>query len=129
MRRFPLAAIAAICLMLPLETATAQMPDSLPPEVTAGMIEAGAAIYAGAGLCAACHGADAGGTVGPNLKDDEWVHGDGSYESIVRRILEGVAADKSESGTPMPPRGSGSLSDDQVRAVAAYVWSLRFGDQ
>ncbi|MEE8117386.1 MAG: c-type cytochrome [Gemmatimonadales bacterium] len=105
---------------------SAQVPDSLPEGVTAQMIETGAALYGGAGLCAVCHGANGEGSIGPDLTDDEWVHSDGSYDDIVRQILEGVPADKSKSGVPMPPKGGASLTDEQVRAVAAYVWSLRF---
>ena len=107
-------------------TGSAQVPDSLPEGVTAQMIETGAALYGGAGLCAVCHGANGEGSIGPDLTDDEWVHSDGSYDDIVRQILEGVPADKSKSGVPMPPKGGASLTDEQVRAVAAYVWSLRF---
>lgn len=107
-------------------TGSAQVPDSLPEDVTAQMIETGAALYGGAGLCAVCHGANGEGSIGPDLTDDEWVHGDGSYDDIVHQILEGVPADKSKSGVPMPPKGGASLTDEQVRAVAAYVWSLRF---
>ena len=105
---------------------SAQVPDSLPEDVTAPMIETGAALYGGAGLCAVCHGANGEGSIGPALTDDEWVHSDGSYDDIVRQILEGVPADKSKSGVPMPPKGGATLTDEQVRAVAAYVWSLRF---
>lgn len=105
---------------------SAQVPDSLPEGVTAQMIETGAALYGGAGLCAVCHGANGEGSIGPDLTDDEWVHSDGSYDDIVRQILEGVPADKSKSGVPMPPKGGATLTDEQVRAVAAYVWSLRF---
>ena len=100
--------------------------DLLPEGVTARMIETGAALYGGAGLCAVCHGANGEGSIGPDLADDEWVHSDGSYDAIVHQILEGVPADKSESGVPMPPKGGATLTDEQVRAVAAYVWSLRF---
>ena len=107
-------------------TGSAQVPDSLPEGVTAQMIETGAALYGGAGLCAVCHGANGEGSIGPDLTDDEWVHSDGSYDDIVRQILEGVPADKSKSGVPMPPKGGATLTDEQVRAVAAYVWSLRF---
>ncbi|MCH7875680.1 MAG: cytochrome c [Gemmatimonadetes bacterium] len=107
-------------------TGSAQVPDSLPEGVTAQMIETGAALYGGAGLCAVCHGANGEGSIGPDLADDEWVHSDGSYDAIVHQILEGVPADKSESGVPMPPKGGATLTDEQVRAVAAYVWSLRF---
>jgi mono/diheme cytochrome c family protein len=30
----------------------------------------------------------------------------------------------SKSGVPMPAKGGGSISDDDVKAVAAYVYTL-----
>ena len=86
-------------------------------------------IFQGDGLCFVCHGVDARGArgVGPDLKDDDWWHSDGSYESIVRQVLAGVPQAKVRNtlGAAMPPRGGSDISDHQVRAVAAYVWSLR----
>ncbi|HEX9728525.1 MAG TPA: cytochrome c [Gemmatimonadales bacterium] len=114
-------------LMLGLATGTsAQTRDSLPTGVTSAMVETGAQLYKGAGICFACHGADGKGTagVGPNLADEEWLHSDGSYEAIVRQIIQGVLPTQSKSGMMMPPKGGSSLNDEQVRAVAAYVWTL-----
>lgn len=103
--------------------------DSLPAGVTTEMVEAGEAIFAGDGNCWACHGQDATGArgVGPDLTDDAWWHSDGSYEAIVRQILTGVSRDRARNafGAEMPPRGGSRITDEQVRAVAAYVWSLR----
>jgi mono/diheme cytochrome c family protein len=73
------------------------------------------------GLCHICHGQDAEGTqLGPNLTDGEWLNTDGSYQGIVNTIISGVATPKKYPGA-MPPRGGSPLTDDQVRAVAAYV--------
>jgi len=118
---------AIIALVLPV-AAAAQVPDSLPDGVTPQMIQEGTQLFVGAGICMACHGMDAKGApnLGPDLTDDEWLHGDGSFEAIVGQILEGVPLDQSKSGQIMPPKGGSGLTDDQVRAVAAYVWSLRF---
>lgn len=104
----------------------AQGADSLPPGVTAESIAEGKKLFAGAGLCAACHGPAAKGTpgLGPNLTDAEWLHSDGSFEALVAQITAGVPSNKSKSGVAMPPKGGAALSDAQVRAVAAYVWSL-----
>lgn len=99
-------------------------PDSLPPGVTTQMVEDGRRLWSGQGLCLACHGPDGKGGLGPNLTDGKWDHVNGSFDQIVARILKGVAPDESKSGQVMPPRGGGGLSDDQVRAVAAYVWTL-----
>ena len=88
------------------------------------MIEAGGKLFRGEGLCAACHGADAKGSVAPSLADTVWLHGKGTYDEIVARIMAGVPEDSSVSGVAMPPRGGTRITDEQVRAVAAYVWSL-----
>ncbi len=100
--------------------------DATPPpsEVTAETIAAGKKLFSGAALCSACHGAKAEGGVGPNLTDDKWLHSKGTYEDIVGQIIAGVPAGKSTSGVPMPPKGGASLDDAQIKAVAAYVWSL-----
>ncbi len=106
-----------------------QQQAELPEGVTMEMVNQGKEIYAGAGLCYACHGGDGAGMpgLGANVTDDEWLHGDGSFESLVASVTDGVPAEKSSSGTPMPPRGGGSITDDQVQAVAAYVWTLSHG--
>jgi mono/diheme cytochrome c family protein len=100
--------------------------DSLPPGVTAKMISDGAPLFQGAGLCTVCHGQDAKGmpNLGANLTDTKWLHSDGSYDGIVKTIMAGVPGDKSTTGATMPPKGGSSLTDAQVKAVAAYVWSL-----
>ncbi len=90
------------------------------------MVKDGEAIFQGAGLCMACHGQDAKGipNLGANLTDTEWLHSKGSYDDIVKQILAGVTADKSTTGTVMPPKGGSNITDAQVKAVAAYVWRL-----
>jgi len=93
---------------------------------TAAMVEEGQQIYAGAGICAACHGPDATGAIGPDLTDAEWLIGDGEYEQLVAQILEGVSADEATNplGAIMPPKGGAAITEAQVRSVAAYVWTL-----
>jgi mono/diheme cytochrome c family protein len=116
-------AIVSLAWAAPL---TAQKTDSLPAGVTAAVIADGQKIYGGAGLCAACHGPQARGIngLGPNLTDAEWLHSDGTYEALVAQITAGVPAARSKSGVAMPPKGGAALTDAQIRAVAAYVWSL-----
>jgi mono/diheme cytochrome c family protein len=105
----------------------AQSADSLPPGVTMAMVQKGKALFTGAGLCLACHGVDGKGTIGPSLVDGEWLHGDGSFEWMVRQVLAGVDMKESKTGQPMPPRGGSGLKDEDVRAVSAYVWALSRG--
>lgn len=102
------------------------MPQELPEGVTAAMVEEGKGIYNGAGICMSCHGAAGEGipNLGADLTDDEWIHVDGSYEQIVENIMTGVTAQESSSGVPMPAKGGTAITDDQVKAVAAYVWTL-----
>ena len=102
-------------------------PDSLPDGVTAAMVVEGETLFNSTALCMACHGPDGKGLTGPDLTDDEWRLSDGSYEAIVQQILVGVSADQSESGIPMMPKGGSAITEEQVRAVAAYVWSLSRG--
>ncbi len=98
--------------------------DTLPAGVTPEAIAAGKQIFLSEGLCLACHGADAKGSIGPNLTDQTWLHGAGTYPEIVARVLSGVPSEQSKLGQIMPPRGGSGITDEQVRAVAAYVWSM-----
>ena len=76
-------------------------------------------------MCYACHGANAEGAVGPNLTDAEWLHGDGSYDFIVATVTSGIPAEKAKRGVADAAQGRQHRSrDDEVKAVAAYVYSL-----
>ena len=92
--------------------------------VTPAAIAQGDSIFHSKGNCYACHGANAQGAVGPNLTDAEWIHSDGSYDAIVKQVTTGVPKEASKSGIMMPPKGGSSITDDEVKAVAAYVYSL-----
>jgi mono/diheme cytochrome c family protein len=100
--------------------------EALPEGVTPEMVAQGKEIYAGVGLCYVCHGGDGTGMpgMGANLTDDEWIQADGTYESIVKVVTSGVDTEKSTTGIVMPPKGGSSITDDQVKAVAAYVYTL-----
>lgn len=67
--------------------------------------------------CVACHKADAGGMIGPNLTDDYWLHG-GDIKSVYKTISEGVP------GTTMIPWKS-SMSGEDMAALANYIKSIR----
>jgi mono/diheme cytochrome c family protein len=92
--------------------------------VTPAVIAQGDSIFHSKGNCYACHGANAQGAVCPNLTDAEWIHSDGSYDAIVKQVTTGVPKEESKSGIPMPPKGGSTITDDEVKAVAAYVYSL-----
>lgn len=67
-------------------------------------------------VCAACHGTDGGGIVGPNLTDDYWLHG-GSIKDIFKTIKYGV-----------PEKGMKSWKDDyppkKIEQIASYIHSI-----
>lgn len=67
--------------------------------------------------CAACHAKDGGGTVGPNLTDDYWLHG-GDIKDVFKSVKYG-----------WPDKGMKSWKDDyspkQIAALASYIKTLR----
>ena len=67
-------------------------------------------------VCAACHAADGGGLVGPNLTDDYWLHG-GSVKDIFKTIKYG-----------WQEKGMKSWKDDytpvQIAQLSSYIKSL-----
>jgi mono/diheme cytochrome c family protein len=117
-----LAGVAGLALILSSSPVAAQ--SALPDGVTQAMVDKGKEVYHKDGLCYACHGQDAKGLVGPNLTDDVWLHSKGSYAELVAQVTKGVAKEESKSGIPMPAKGGSSISEEDVKAVAAYVWRL-----
>jgi mono/diheme cytochrome c family protein len=105
--------------------------SKLPEGVTTEMVAQGKELFAGPGQCTVCHGPTGEGVpgLGANLTDDEWTQSDGSYEGIVQTILNGVDPAKSTIGTAMPPKGGSTITDEQVKAVAAYVYTLSRGKE
>jgi mono/diheme cytochrome c family protein len=122
------AASAAVAQSTPENAATPETSPEAGPagaaSLTPELIAQGEKIYQGPGLCYACHGSNAQGSVGPSLADAEWIHSKGTYEEIVAQITSGVPKEKSKSGIPMPPKGGSTISDEDIKAVAAYVYSL-----
>jgi mono/diheme cytochrome c family protein len=102
---------------------------ALPAGVTNAMVALGDSIFHKAS-CQRCHGMDAKGTDrGPDLTDATWAQISGSYPEIVKVITEGVPKDKIKMpGAPFAMRPKGGvnppLTDDQVNAVAAYVYTI-----
>jgi cbb3-type cytochrome c oxidase subunit III len=92
--------------------------------VTPEAVAKGDSIFHKNGLCYACHGSAAEGSIGPNLTDAEWLHGDGSYEMIVATVTSGIPKEQSKSGIMMPAKGGSTITDEDVKAVAAYIYSL-----
>ncbi len=63
--------------------------------------------------CFVCHLNDGGGSIGPNMTDNYWIHG-GDYASIVDLIKVGVPA------KGMIP-WQGTLSAEQINQVASFI--------
>ena len=124
--RYSAAGMALVAFGLMLTAPAVQAQEELPDGVTEDLIAEGKTVFGGAGICMVCHGPEGKGVanLGADLADDEWLHSDGTYEGILATIETGVPADKSSNGSVMPPKGGGSISDEQLKAVAAYVWSL-----
>jgi cbb3-type cytochrome c oxidase subunit III len=121
--RTRLGMLVAVTALVGAGQAAAQQ-KAAPAAVTPAAIAKGDTIFHKTGLCYACHGSKAEGAVGPNLTDAEWLHGDGSYDMIVATVTSGVPAEKAKKGIAMPPKGGSAISDEDVKAVAAYVYSL-----
>lgn len=90
-------------------------------ENTVTLLTDGAALEGGKKIfsttCAACHSADGGGGVGPNLTDAYWLHG-GGIKDVFKSIKYG-----------WPEKGMKSWKDDfspmQLAQLASYVKSLQ----
>jgi disulfide bond formation protein DsbB len=81
--------------------------------------------------CSACHGLNARGIpgLGKDLVDSQFVHGL-TDDALLQFIVTGRDASDplNTTGIPMPPRGGNpSLTDDQLRAVIAYLRSESAG--
>ncbi len=68
-------------------------------------------------MCAACHRADGGGLIGPNLTDEFWLHG-GAPDKVWKSITQGI------KDTGMQAWGA-QLGPDRSKAVTAYLMTLR----
>lgn len=77
-------------------------------------VESGQAVYAT--NCAACHGAQGEGLIGPNLTDGYWMHG-GSPQEIATAIRYGIP----EKGMP----GWDHLSPVAIEDVTGFILSIQ----
>lgn len=121
---------AATASSAPTPSPSLAAKPALPDGVTPEMVETGSTIF-NTKSCKNCHLTNGvGGPRAPDLTDDRWTHIDGSYAAIVRLVTTGFT--KAEQVDPryqfsMNPRGGVNLTDSEIRAVAAYVWSLSHG--
>src|SRR6187431_379686 len=68
--------------------------------------------------CAACHRADAGGQIGPNLTDDNWILG-GGIKKIFHTVTNGGRDGKGMIAW------KGTLKPKEIQAVSSYIISLK----
>jgi cytochrome c oxidase cbb3-type subunit III len=68
--------------------------------------------------CVACHKADGGGQIGPNLTDEYWING-GGIKNVFKTISEG-----GREGKGMVPWKS-NIKPSDIQKVASYVLSLQ----
>ena len=103
-------------------------PGTPPSGATTAMVAEGDSIFHGlkaGGLCQTCHGPDAHGTpLAPNLTDQTWLTGDGSYSFIQQRVTTGMPKPTPPYTSPMLPMGGAQLTPQEIQSVAAYVYSL-----
>jgi cytochrome c oxidase cbb3-type subunit 3 len=69
--------------------------------------------------CAACHRADAGGQIGPNLTDDHWILG-GGIKNVFHTITNG-----GRDGKGMISWKNNGLKPKEIQKVASYILSLQ----
>jgi cytochrome c oxidase cbb3-type subunit 3 len=82
----------------------------------AAALVAGKAIYTA--NCVACHRPDAGGQIGPNLTDDQWILG-GGIKNVFHTLVNGGRDGKGMISW------KGTLKPKQMQEVASYVLSLK----
>jgi len=71
--------------------------------------------------CAACHRADGGGQIGPNLTDDRWILG-GGIKNLFHTITNGGRDGKGMISW------KGTLKPKEIQKVASYILSLQGSD-
>jgi glucose/arabinose dehydrogenase/mono/diheme cytochrome c family protein len=98
-----------------------------PPGSSAAEVALGQRIYLGTakgGTCSGCHGSNGrGSSAGGSLVGPQYLWSDGSVDGLATTIKKGVSHPKKSSGG-MPALGGADLNERDVRAVAAYVWTL-----
>ena len=102
----------------------------MPAGVTAATIAIGDSLFnTNNAPCQRCHGQKGvGAQNGPSLVAGPWLHSAGTYDEIVKQITDGVPAAEIKDATHrfnMRPRGGPmNLTDDQIKVIAGYVWSI-----
>lgn len=92
--------------------------DMIVPKRTPDVIENGQKLYAQA--CAACHGLNFEGGVGPNLVDNEWRNPPAKETHLFKLVWNGIPTGK----PPMPAKGGrADLTSEQIWSILYYISS------
>jgi len=91
--------------------------ENLVAYTDAAKLEEGKQLFA-TKTCTACHLADAGGSIGPNLTDDHWILG-GGFQNIFNTIAKG-----GRPGKGMVAWES-TLTQEERQLLSSYIISLR----
>jgi cytochrome c oxidase cbb3-type subunit III len=70
--------------------------------------------------CVACHAADGGGLIGPNLTDDYWIHG-GGIKNVFKVVKYGVPA---KGMIPWQTQ----LNPSEIQSVSSFILTLKGTD-
>ncbi len=89
-------------------------PSNVPQLTEAADIQAGKQIFSR--KCTACHAGNAKGGIGPNLTDDQWLHG-GSTNEIFKTIKFGVPAKGMQAWEK-------NLSDQEIAQLTGFILSI-----
>jgi cytochrome c oxidase cbb3-type subunit III len=99
----------------------AKRAGAMTPEALVVLSKDGATVAQGkevfVSTCAACHRADGGGNIGPNLTDEYWLHG-GAPDKIFRSALDGVP-------TKGMPAWGNQIGTERVASAVAYLLTIK----
>lgn len=102
------------------EAATDGAAGGAATEAAAGNAEAGQAVYVG--NCAACHGPNGQGQIGPSLVGEDGPKG-WTLAQFTATLREGKTPDRQLSAA-MPRYAETQISDDQIADLQAYIKTL-----
>lgn len=105
-----------------------ELQGRLPAGISEQTVQDGQRLFSGRAGCFTCHGREAeGGALGPRLNDRRWIHLETGELGEIREIIRTGVPMPSEYPGPMPPMGGLPLSEQELDALAAYVYAISRG--